>query len=122
VTISYADAERILLLSGYSPFHDTSKVKGFALGSTSLYLKKPKPGMDGVERPLVVHADDVKDFHKLMSISGVERSKGRDEYYHNANMIAFGRRLNDGEKPTRYGYDFDFSDVTSMSAFLQEIG
>ena len=101
-------------------FHETSKVKGFARGSSTMYLKKPKPGNSDVARPLVVQADDVRDFDKLMSIRGVERSKGRSHYYHNANMKAFGRRLNGGTRPTRYGYDFDFSDAAAMVAFLNE--
>lgn len=119
--LSFVDAERTILSAGYSPFHETSKVKGFALGSKSVYLKKPKHDADGVARPLVIHADDVKDFHKLMSIKGVERPKGSSDYYHNANMKAFGRRLNGGERPTRFGYDFDFSDMAAMAVFLREI-
>ena len=119
--ISYADAERTLINCKYSPFHETSKVKGFALGSSFVYLKKPKSGKHGVARPLVVNADHVRDFDKLMSISGVERSKGRSDYYHNANMKAFGRRLNGGSEPTRYGYDFDFSTATAMADLLQAV-
>jgi hypothetical protein len=117
--ISFAEAERVLGACGYSPFHETSKVKGFARGSSALYLKKPKRGKDCVARPLVVHAD-VRDFDKLISIRGVERSKGRSHYYHNANMKAFERRLNGGARPTRYGYDFDFSDASAMVALLNE--
>jgi hypothetical protein len=120
--ITYADAERTLATCGFTQFHETSKVKGFALGSKSVYLKKPRAGRDGVVRPLVLNPSDVRDFDKLMSISGVERSKGRSNYYHNANMKAFQRRLNGGMRPTRYGYDFDFSDITAMSALLQAIG
>lgn len=119
--ISFPDAERVLVACGYSQFHETSKVKGFTRGSSSLYLKKPKWGRNSVARPLVVHADDVRDFDKLMSIRGVERSKGRSDYYHNANMKAFSRRLNAGRQPTRYGYDFDFDGPSSMVAFLNEL-
>jgi hypothetical protein len=86
-----------------------------------VYLKKPKPGGSSVIRPLVIHADDVANFDKLMSIRGVERSKGRSDYYHNANMKAFGRRLNGGARPTRYGYDFDFDGPSSMVALLNEL-
>jgi hypothetical protein len=118
--ISFADAERVLLACGYSQFHETSKVKGFARGSSTMYLKKPKGGGKAIARPLVVHADDVLDFDKLMSIRGVERSKGRSDYYHNANMKAFCRRLNGGVQPTRYGYDFDFSDTAAMVSLLNE--
>lgn len=121
MSICYADAERLLIALGYSPFHETSKVKGFALGRNAVYLKKPKAGAQGVARPLVVHADDVPDYDKLISISGIERSKGRSDYYHNANMKAFGRRLNGGARPTRYGYDFDFSGPAAMSALLQAL-
>jgi hypothetical protein len=85
-----------------------------------MYLKKPKGGRTAVAHPLVVHADNVRDFDKLVSIRGVERSKGRSDYYHNANMKAFGRRLNGGERPTRYGYDFDFSDTAALVALLNE--
>lgn len=120
--ISFTDAERVLIACGYTEFHETSKVKGFARGSSTMYLKKPKLGKKDVARPLVVHADHVRDFDKLMSIRGVERSKGRSDYYHNANMKAFGRRLNGGARPTRYGYDFDFSDPAAMVALLNEFG
>jgi hypothetical protein len=121
MSISFANAERVLLACGYSQLHETSKVKGFTRGSSTVYLKKPKNGSVGVARPLVIHADDVRDFDKLMSIRGVERSKSRSDYYHNANMKAFGRRLNGGIRPTRYGYDFDFDGPASMVALLNEL-
>jgi hypothetical protein len=118
--ISFADAERVLLACGYSQYHETSKVKGFARGSNTMYLKKPNGGGKGIARPLVVDPESVRDFDKLMSIRGVERSKGRSDYYHNANMRAFGLRLNGGARATRYGYDFDFSDTAAMVALLNE--
>ncbi len=119
--ITYADAERTLIAGGYVPLHETTKVKGFSLGSSVVYLKKPKRGNIAVRRPLVVHADDAAAFDKLMSIAGVERPKGRSEFYHNANMRAFGKRTNAGKRPTRYGVDFDFSGCEAMSTFLQAI-
>ena len=119
--ITYADAERTLIAVGYAPLHETTKVKGFSLGSSIVYLKKPIPGNNAVVRPLVVHADDAIAFDKLMSFAGVERSKCRGKFYHNANMKAFGQRTNTGEKPTRFGVDFDFSGPAAMSSFLEEI-
>lgn len=118
--ISFAEAERVLGACGYSLFHETSKVKGFARGSNCVYLKKPMRCRDSVSHPLVVRADDVPDFDKLMSLRGVERSKDRTDFYHNANMKAFERRLNGGERPTCYGYDFDFSDSSATVALLNE--
>jgi len=118
--ICFAEAERVVGACGYSPFHETSKVKGFLRGSRALYLKKPKPGATAVARPLVVDVDNVRDFDRLMAIRGVERSKGRSDYYHNANMKAFDRRLHGGTRPTRYGYDFDFADASAMVALLNE--
>jgi hypothetical protein len=120
--ITYADAERTLTACGFTRCHETSKVKGFALRSKTVYLKKPRAGRDGVARPVVVNPSDARDFEMLMSINGVERSKGRSEYYHNANMKAFERRLNGGIRPTRYGYDFDFADTATLSTFLRAIG
>ena len=119
--ITYADAERTLIAGGYAPLHETTKVKGFSLGSSVVYLKKPKRTNNAVLRPLVVHADDVIAFDKLMSIAGVERSKGRSEFYHNANMREFGKRTNTGQRPTHFGVDFDFSGPAAMSSFLQAI-
>lgn len=119
--ITYADAERTLIAGGYVPLHETTKVKGFSRGSSVMYLKKPKLGNDAVRQPLVVHADDVTAFNKLMSIAGVERSKSRSKFYHNANMRAFGKRTNNGQQPTRFGVDFDFSSPAAMSSFLRTI-
>lgn len=105
-----------LTRAGYAKVHETSKVEEFRLGTHSLYLKRA-----GTDHPLVIHGKYASILLQLTQIPGSIRTKASTSPYHNANMRSFDQRLNRGQKPTCYGYDFGFRDLVSLQAFLAKL-
>ena len=102
--------------AGFRKVHETTKVEEYRRGSNWIYLK-----VRGTDHPLVIHGRYASDLSQFAAIPGVVRSKASSTPYHNANMRSFEERLNRGLKPTRFGYDFGFSNTLALDAFLRKL-
>jgi hypothetical protein len=104
---------QVLQSEGFALFHATKKLSEYRRASESIYLKNA-----GTDHPVVIHGRYAPRIAALSSMGGVQRTKAVSKAYHNSNMRSFDLRQNTGRKPTRYGFDFGFTDVAGMRMFL----
>lgn len=105
-----------LIRAGFRQTGATTKLLQFERASQTVYVK-----VRGTDRPLVIHGKYGSHLSALLSISGVSRTKPSSTPYHNSNMRSFDERLNSGQRMTRYGYDFGFSDSAALANFLDAL-
>ena len=108
--------QRILSSEGFSCTHETEKLAEFTKGVEVVYLKKVSSS-----HPMVLHGKHASRVGVLTSIGGVVRTKPQKSPYHNSNMRHFDLRNNTGKKPTRYGFDFDFSSESGLRSLLSRL-
>jgi hypothetical protein len=107
---------KALRAEGFAKVHSTQKLTEYRRGNESIYVKA-----SGTDRPLIIHGRHAPKVPALSSIPGVERVKSASQPYHNSNMRSFDLRQNTGKKPTRYGFDFGFSNSHALRNFLQSL-
>lgn len=83
-----------------------------------IYLKAKRAGALEGARAVVVHPELFNSRPALKGLPGLEVE---DKPYHNSNMRAFPSRLNDGQKPTRYGLACTFRADQAFHTFLNEL-
>lgn len=105
-----------LRTEGFVKVHETTKVFQFRRGNETVYVKAV-----GTSLPLVIGGWHAGRIASLVMLPGVLRHKSSADPYHNANMRAFGERVNRGKKPTRFGYDFGFEDEPALAQFLRAL-
>lgn len=107
---------RVLTSEGFTLVHETKKLLEYRRGNESVYLKNK-----GTDHPLVIHGRHAPRIGALASESGVRRTKAATKAYHNSNMRSFDLRQNAGRKPTRYGFDFGFTNAAGLASLLRAI-
>lgn len=110
------DIERTLAAEGFTCSHRTDKLAEYVKGRESVYLKL----LSGTHL-LIIHGRYAPRICALSALNGVVRKKPVTEAYHNSNMRHFELRQNTGKKPTRYGFDFDFTSEIGLRSLLSAL-
>ena len=115
MTIKIDEIDALLRARGYQVIQETSKKRGFQLGSQlPLYLNlTSKSGKTALiahpESGVAAWRDD---------LPGMQVG---DDYYHSSNMRHFPKRMHRGENLIPYGWGLTFTSVTALTACLDRM-